>query len=238
MVINEIDVGLIDIQLTAQNDFFTDSISQPLLVEMDVVDGYMGLEANNFKDLQELELPRTTRSLDLQITGTGNIFIQFSYQYHVDPEILETPMLKSMHPNVFNARSLQIPKKSFAITTKVESELDDLTMEVEVCVVYQPEDDVKNLNTNMIIVDIDLPSGYIPNVENIAYLHTYEFIDRVNDHTPNKIILYFAYMQPNEQKCFTIKADRKDHVQNLQPSKITVYDYYHDKRREIVTYKL
>lgn len=111
-------------------------------------------------------------------------------------------------------------------------------MEMEVCIEYHPEDDVKNINTNMIIVDIDLPSGYISNVENIAVLTSYDFVDRVNADTPNKIILYFAYMQPNEQKCFTIEADKKDHVQNLQPSKITSYDYYNDERREIVTYKL
>lgn len=131
-----------------------------------------------------------------------------------------------------------MPKKSFVITTKMESQSDDLTMEMEVCIKYYPEDDVKNLNTNMIIVDIDLPSGYISNVENVAVLAMYDFIDRVNDDTPNKIILYFAYMQPNEQKCFTVESDKKDYVTNLQPSTITVYDYYHSERREIITYKI
>ena len=139
---------------------------------------------------------------------------------------------------MFNEKTLQIPKKSFVITTKVESQLDDLIMEMEVCVEYHPEDDVRNINTNMIIVDIDLPSGYISNVENIAVLAMYDLVLRVNTDTPNKIILYLAYMAPDDKKCFAIEADKKDHVTNLQPSKITVYDYYHSERREVVTYKI
>lgn len=172
----------------------------------------------------------------MQIEGSGNIFLQFSYQYHVGPveEIQWDPLIS----NSRIANTSQQPKKSFRITTKADTQSDSLIMELEVCIVYQPRDNKLDTITNMIIAEIDLPSGYISNVMNIAELSMQDFIERVDTDKPNKIILYFGYLQPKDEKCIDIQADKKDHIQNIQPSKIIVYDYYNSNRSEIVTYQL
>lgn len=113
-----------------------------------------------------------------------------------------------------------------------------LTMILELNIRYTPLKDVQNLKTNMIIADIELPTGSIINNENIEELRENEDIDRVDNDKPNKIILYFSHMKANEEKLINLLVDKKDEIRNLQPSMIVVYDYYHSERQEMITYEI
>lgn len=113
-----------------------------------------------------------------------------------------------------------------------------LTMILELNIRYTPLKDVQNLKTNMIIADIELPTGFIINNENIEELRENEDIERLDNDKPNKIILYFSHMKANEEKLINLLVDKKDEIRNYQPSMILVYDYYHSERQEMITYEI
>ncbi|XP_065356862.1 thioester-containing protein 1 allele R1-like isoform X2 [Calliphora vicina] len=187
----------------------------------------LGLEPDNAKIMQQQQLPHSTRSLDIEITGTGSIFLQFSYNYR----------LSLIKRRILNDDYKELPK-SFIVKTQAELAPNSLTLNLTLCIEYTPLDDIKHLTTNMIVAEIYLPSGYIANEETIEGFRYSLDIDRIGNDRPDKIDLYFSYIEPNKEKCISLLADKKDDVRNLKPSTIFVYEYYHSKHQVAVSYEI
>ncbi|XP_065358110.1 pregnancy zone protein-like [Calliphora vicina] len=187
----------------------------------------LGLEPDNAKIMQHQQLPPATRSIDIEISGTGSIFLQFSYNYR----------LSLIKRRIFNEATKELPK-SFIVKTQAELAANSLTMNVTLSIVYTPLDDVKHLKTNMIVAEVNFPSGYIANEENVEEFRNSDYVDRVGDSQPDKVVLYFAYIEPNKEKTISLLADKKDDVRNLKPSTILVYEYYHSDRQVAVSYEI
>ncbi|TMW39844.1 hypothetical protein DOY81_015075, partial [Sarcophaga bullata] len=99
--------------------------------------GEFTVDSNNIYVFQGEELPPLTRYINFDMEGNGNCLVQVKHQYH------------SMDIN---------EHRHFEIKPKVIfNNPDEITLEV--CFTYQP--DVSEFNsTNMVIMEVNLPSGY------------------------------------------------------------------------------
>ncbi|KAM7352165.1 thioester-containing protein 1 allele S1-like [Cochliomyia hominivorax] len=137
---------------TNQNDTLIKVLYKAMGMEdVELENNVLGLEPENAKILQQHQLPPLTRSLDIEITGTGNVFLQFTYQYHESLQIKRS----------VKGDEGQVSWKHFIIKTNAELQPNTLTMDLEICFRYKPLENFINKKANMIVTEIELPSGFI-----------------------------------------------------------------------------
>ncbi|XP_061386555.1 thioester-containing protein 1 allele R1-like [Musca vetustissima] len=97
--------------------------------------GEMIVDENNIKVLQTKELPKSTRNMEIRVSGMGNIFLQFYYHYYIA-----------------DRDSFQY----FQIEPKVEL-LNPGELSLEICFSFIG---ANATSTNMVVMEVNLPSGF------------------------------------------------------------------------------
>ncbi|XP_051534412.1 complement C4 [Myxocyprinus asiaticus] len=89
----------------------------------------------------------------------------------------------------------------------------------------------KNSSVGMVVVDISLLSGLIPNTKDLEHnaKGTEKYIDHYDVHH-NKVFLYFAKITEKEE-CLQFGADQIVPMGLVQPAAAVIYDYYSPERR-------
>ncbi|XP_005182172.1 CD109 antigen [Musca domestica] len=215
---------------------------------LEVGNGFLGIDPSNSKIWQKIELPKTTRLLQLKIEGEGNALVQLAYHYYVpletdvesitldDDSITATTFAKSS--SVIHRR--ETPKqKSFAISPMAKL-TSNAVMELEVCFKFKPSKELKHRQTNMVIMEINMPSGFVVSPESMHDLQEEEFVARVEVKDSNtKCLAYFKHLQADDdEKCLSIQADNMHEVLQLEPASIIMYDYYIPENRDTIAYQM
>lgn len=89
----------------------------------------------------------------------------------------------------------------------------------------------KNNSVGMVMVDISLLSGLMPNIKDLE--HNVKGSERFNDHYEthhNKVFLYFAKITEAEE-CLQFGADQVVPMGLVQPASAVIYDYYSPEKR-------
>ncbi|KAK7171995.1 hypothetical protein R3I93_004325 [Phoxinus phoxinus] len=89
----------------------------------------------------------------------------------------------------------------------------------------------KNNSVGMVMVDISLLSGLMPNIKDLE--HNVKGSERYNDHYEthhNKVFLYFAKITETEE-CLQFGADQVVPMGLVQPASAVIYDYYSPEKR-------
>lgn len=180
-----------------------------------------------------LQLPKSTRLLQLKIEGEGNALVQLAYHYYVpletdvesitldDGTITATTFAKSS--SIIHRR--EIPKqKSFAVSPMAKL-TSNAVMELEVCFKFKPSKELKHRQTNMVIMEINMPSGFVVPPESMHDLQEEEFVARV-------------VVADDDEKCLSIQADKMHEVLQLEPASIIMYDYYIPENRDMIAYQI
>ncbi|XP_013108376.2 thioester-containing protein 1 allele R1 isoform X1 [Stomoxys calcitrans] len=233
----------------------------------------LGVDTANELILQKEELPRNTRSVQVEVMGIGRVYLQFAYQYFVSnlPKTLNsasttrtsivqsptTPTLPMPATEVTTTQATankhsaimpqMLPTEDVVTETVVyeyftiipTAKLDSASlMSLEVCYTYQPLTEDEKL-TNMVILEIQFPSGFTANAQSIEKLREEEHISRIDiQNAATKVIFYFEKLEGHEEHCLTILSDRGHEVSSLKPCPIIMYDFYNDKRRSAIMYQL
>ncbi|XP_065357998.1 C3 and PZP-like alpha-2-macroglobulin domain-containing protein 8 [Calliphora vicina] len=176
----------------------------------------IGMQYNEFKVnqdnaliMQQHELPKSTRHISFEVKGTGHSLIQLSYQYNIIEEaqfrhFLINPKAKMINPSELN---------------------------LEICFTYQMPAELLNATTNMVIMEINLPSGFLSDAESNFDIEDNELIQRIESrNSDSTIILYFDNLLANVKNCLSFIADKISDVDKLKPSAIIIYDYYNLSR--------
>ncbi|XP_072279933.1 alpha-2-macroglobulin-like [Pyxicephalus adspersus] len=161
------------------------------------------VEDSNRLLLQQVSLPDIPADYKVSINGPGCVFIQGTLKYNIPPPEGEAPFTITVTtvPESCTPRSF----KSFGIS-------------VNVSYIGNRE------NSNMAIVEIKLPSGYIPVKSSVRQLSNKKMIQKTESH-PNKVVVYFEKLTLDiETFVFFIEHDIP--VSNLQPATAKIYDYY------------
>ncbi|XP_075152793.1 thioester-containing protein 1 allele S1-like [Haematobia irritans] len=218
-----------------------------------VKENILGVDSDNELILQKEELPRNTRSVKVDIMGTGRIYLQLSYQYYISdlPKVSAlVPPKEIAIPSEPSTTSIQFPNMQPRMFQSIAAIYEYFTikptakrtasnaMSLDICCTYRPMTEEEKF-TNMVILEVQFPSGFTANPENIEKLRDEEFISRIdsrNDGT--KLMIYFEKLEGNEEQCLNILADKGFQVDSLKPSAIVMYDFYDDKRRSTTMYQI
>uniref|UniRef100_A0A1A9VUV4 TEP1-F n=1 Tax=Glossina austeni TaxID=7395 RepID=A0A1A9VUV4_GLOAU len=167
--------------------------------------------------LQTHVLPKSTRLVSLEADGLGSSLIQLSYRYNLATKD-DTPSFKlDIKPKTLPSQQLQI----------------------EVCASYEPHASDKTSQSNMAVMEVALPSGYIADKEKFDDILAVERVERVDtENCDTKVIVYFNGLVEGEKKRFNIIADRAFAVDKQKPVPIILYDYYNSEHRGTEYYQI
>ena len=109
---------------------------------------------------------------------------------------------------------------------------------LEVCFIYQP--DVSEFNaTNMVIMEVNLPSGYTTQADLNENLKTNKLVKKIETkNSESAVIIYLDNLKANVNHCLNIPADKSNEVLASKPAAIRMYDYYNQRRSNTVFYSL
>lgn len=146
--------------------------------------------------------------------GNGASLVQLTYQYNI--------------ANVDEFRYFHITPKA------IFNNPDELN--VEVCFTYQPE---QYEATNMIIMEVNLPSGFMSEEESRLALKDNDLVQRIEaKNSDSSVVLYLDSLEANVNHCLNIPADKTNEILMPKPSAILMYDYYNLTRSNTAFYNL
>ncbi|XP_055594333.1 thioester-containing protein 1 allele R1-like [Uranotaenia lowii] len=163
---------------------------------------------------QQVVLPQQVRDLDVHIQGTGTGVFQIAYEYN--------------YPTLDDEPRFEI-KSTVSKRTGREADLN-----VHICSSFKPQKLYEI--TNMVLMEILMPSGYAVNEATISKLKRIKDLKKIeaeNDNT--RLVLYFNSLPSNQSICLDVSGYRKAIVLGQIAGWIKVYDYY-DSTREAMQY--
>ncbi|KAM7351079.1 uncharacterized protein ACRADG_004064 [Cochliomyia hominivorax] len=175
------------------------------------------MDSDNALILQQHDLSKSTRNVSFEVTGTGNSLIQVSYQYSMIGK--EQYRYFHIQPNAKHINSKE--------------------MDLEVCFTYQTPAELSNTTTNMVIMEINLPSGCRSNLESNYGIENNELVQKIEmKNSDSTIILYFENLLSNIKNCLNFAVDIISDVIKTKPAAIIVYDYYNLSRSDTAFYNI
>ena len=111
------------------------------------------------------------------------------------------------------------------MTQLLEEFLEKSINFLEVCASYTGDKE----NTNMVVIEIELLSGFEPTTKSLEELRSYKQIKKVEfDDSTNIVAVYFNEM-PSEITCHKYKLNEVVKVEERKPALAKIYDYYDQK---------
>ncbi|XP_037957339.1 pregnancy zone protein [Teleopsis dalmanni] len=157
--------------------------------------------------MQIVELPPKTNAIDFKLNGKGTALVQVSYQYN----ILEKDK-----------------KPSFVIKTNKHPNAPPSKLEMQVCVEYTGEGDA----SNMAILEVELPSGYIAEKETFEEINKVKRVRQIETKKDDTVIVvYFESLHKSEEQCVPVEAVKAFPVALQKPATIVLYDYYDTSKK-------
>jgi len=152
--------------------------------------------------LQEAFLPEATRNVGLDVNGEGTALASLTWSYYVEEKMAEP---------------------SFTINAKVETKSPKAeTIQLTISTSFLRP----NKPSNMAIMEINLPSGYVFDSDELPDLRKIEKVMRYElEDGGTKLQIYFDSLH-TEASTVKVTANRLFKVKNAAKAYIMVYDYY------------
>ncbi|XP_016326682.1 alpha-2-macroglobulin-like protein 1 [Sinocyclocheilus anshuiensis] len=167
---------------------------------------------NNRLLYQEKQLQEATGTYKLRAEGKGCVFVQFALHYNIPP--LPDYLAFKIKANTGVCSNTENP--AFTLTTTVR---------------YSGTRE----ETNMVIINIRLLSGFKPDETSLQALREVPTIKRV-DLDEDRVFFYLDSLKKNEEKSISLKLVQEVPVQNLKPAVVIVYDYYKISELSMIDY--
>ncbi|XP_060902031.1 alpha-2-macroglobulin-like isoform X1 [Labrus mixtus] len=151
---------------------------------------------------QEEALKDMTGKYSLEVKGTACASMQISLQYNI--------------PSPPPASSLRVEAEPHADCTSTSRSLS-LTLKS----VHYGSDNM----TNMMIMEIKLLSGFIPDAESLRMIRDSELVEHL-EYIGDRLIVYIRELLKSQITRHFLILQHKLPVQNLKPALVKIYDYY------------
>nr|XP_034997143.1 alpha-2-macroglobulin-like protein 1 [Zootoca vivipara] len=153
--------------------------------------------------LQQAPLAEVPGQYKLEVSGNGCAYVQTTLRYHKEPP----------------------PPEAFALSVETSPEECNQTtrkyFDVHVQVSYTGE---RN-ETNMVLIEVNMLSGYIPVKKSVKQLLMKPLVKKV-EFEPDKIHIYLDQLDSEVQN-YSVSVEQETEVMDLKPAIVKVYDYYH-----------
>nr|AGJ71756.1 macroglobulin [Palaemon carinicauda] len=160
------------------------------------------VDENNKLVQQQVTVPSLGTTIKLNMEGSGCTLMQAVLRYDIpEPEASD----------------------AFGLTVSARTVRDKacVTKQVDFCVSYLLPDG----NTNMVVIELDLVSGYIPSKDDLKRLVGDSGRFKRYEVDGSKVSLYVDELT-GEKLCGDIRVIREITVEDVKPGSIVVYDYY------------
>ncbi|XP_063290776.1 alpha-2-macroglobulin-like protein 1 [Pelobates fuscus] len=153
--------------------------------------------------MQKVVLPYIPGKYTVTATGKGCVYVQTYLKYHIPTSKTDTHFILSVNtqPTVCTSHV----GRSFEILVEVR---------------YTGN----RISSNMVIVEVELLSGFISIEESVKKLEKNPLIKRT-EVTAEKVIIYLEELKHQTEE-FSFFVKQETLVKNLQPANVRVYDYY------------
>uniref|UniRef100_A0A8C9XLT2 Alpha-2-macroglobulin-like n=1 Tax=Sander lucioperca TaxID=283035 RepID=A0A8C9XLT2_SANLU len=156
---------------------------------------------NNKLLYQEKQLQDVTGKYSLEVKGTACAAIQISLVYNIPTPADVTTLSVEVKPEA-DCTSKR-PKLSLTLTSLYSG---------------------KESSTNMVILDIKMLSGFVPDPESLNMVSAL-LVDRV-EQKEDHVLVYIRELPKNTGINHSLKLIQEHQVENLKPAVVKIYDYY------------
>ncbi|XP_052895818.1 thioester-containing protein 1 allele S3-like [Anopheles moucheti] len=168
------------------------------------------INATNFVDI-----PADTKSMEINVGGIGFGMLQVIYQYSL---------------NLVNF------EKGFQLDLEKQNTGSDYELRLKVCANFKPK--VSDSRSNMALVEVNFPSGYVVDRNPISEQTTVNPIENIEiRYGGTSVVVYYNNMGI-ERNCFTVTAYRRFKVALKRAAYVVVYEYYGSNLNAIQLYEV
>ncbi|NXB61446.1 A2ML1 protein, partial [Struthidea cinerea] len=162
--------------------------------------------------LQTVELPAIAQDYTLRVQGHGCLFLQAILRYHIPP-------LRS--------------EATFALSVQTECTAPDATrFPVTVRARYTGN----RVSTNMVLIQVELLSGYSPVAGSLEELKKMPLVKKVESKA-DQVVLYLEELTRQPQT-YTFLVEQDMQVKDHKPANIKIYDYYMPEETAVMSYSV
>uniref|UniRef100_A0A803W772 A2ML1 protein n=2 Tax=Ficedula albicollis TaxID=59894 RepID=A0A803W772_FICAL len=150
--------------------------------------------------LQIVELPAIPQDYTLLVQGHGCLFLQAILRYHIPPVRSEA---------------------TFAVSVQTECTVPDAT---RFPVTIRARYTGNRVSTNMVLIQVELLSGYSPVAGSLEELKKMPLVKKVESKA-DQVVLYLEELTRQPQT-YTFLVEQDMQVKDHKPANIKIYDYY------------
>ncbi|NXK94604.1 A2ML1 protein, partial [Formicarius rufipectus] len=150
--------------------------------------------------LQTVELPDIPQDYTVHVEGHGCLFLQAILRYHIPPPRRDTTFALSVQTECTAPNATQFPVTIHARYTG------------------------NRVSTNMVLIQVELLSGYSPVAGSLEELKKMPLVKKVESEA-DQVILYLEELTRQPQT-YTFLVEQDMQVKDRKPANIKVYDYY------------
>ncbi|XP_029028278.1 alpha-2-macroglobulin-like [Betta splendens] len=165
---------------------------------------------NNKLLYQEKKLQPTSGIYSLTAKGNKCASVQISVTYNI--------------PTPTNVTTLNV-------TVKPESKSCTSQVTLKIKCLYSGNGN----STNMVILDMKILSGFIPDPESLKSLQNASLVQRL-EQTGDRVLVYIEELQKHTEMDYSLRIVENVPVQNLKPAAVKLYDYYKPSLQAQTTY--
>ncbi|XP_073669750.1 venom factor-like [Paramisgurnus dabryanus] len=161
------------------------------------------------------------KEFTLVASGNGRGILEVVTVYHQLPDVYENSTCNGFHLDVSMAETSEKPppdvEKSFKLNINVRA--------------------TEGQQVRMVILDIGLPTGFEPENSDLElltnsvdrYINNFKVVDNLSDR--GSLIIHLFKVSSSETDTISFRLNQKFKVGHLQPSTVTVYQYYNKDKR-------
>ncbi|KAM6309796.1 alpha-2-macroglobulin-like protein 1 [Podargus strigoides] len=160
--------------------------------------------------LQSVELPAIPQDYTVHVQGQGCLFLQAVLRYHIPPPRSDVTFAVSVQTECTAPNATQLPVTIRARYTG------------------------NRVSTNMVLIQVELLSGYSPVAGSLQELKKMPLVKKVESEA-DRVILYLEELT-RQPHTYTLLVQQDMHVKDRKPANIKVYDYYMPEETTVISY--
>ncbi|XP_058116223.1 thioester-containing protein 1 allele S3-like [Anopheles ziemanni] len=163
--------------------------------------------------LQFEDIPSDVKKIDINVAGLGFGLLDVKYEYALD---------------------LRNYTNRFVLTFEKLNTNSDYELKLKICASFIPK--LANERSNMALVEVNFPSGYVVDPRPITEATTVNPIRNTEIRFGGTSVVAYYDNMGTEKNCFHITAYRRFKVALKRPAYVLVHDYYNPKLNAIQVY--
>ncbi|XP_075698852.1 alpha-2-macroglobulin-like protein 1 [Rhinoderma darwinii] len=202
---------VVALQAMAKFASLTSTQAAELTVDVTTVNGFhrrFQIDNSNRLLLQKEPLPEIPGEYTVTVSGTGTVIMQAVQRHNILPATKEAAFVLSVKPLCVNSDLLKIPIEFWYAGGRK--------------------------STNMVLLEVNLLSGFVISKESINKLKKNPLVKRVE--TAEDSVSIYIEKVTSKPQTLELQAEKTVPVTDLKPSIIKIFDYYMPEEGNIISY--